>query len=105
MSRQFWGSICVTDIIEHFKQKHSSFTKGNNGKVYMNIQVWVNEKEDDYGNTMSIKSNVKKDKKDIEKNFYIGNCKETERKETPPSNADVNDAEQALSDVGDGLAF
>lgn len=74
----FYGSICLTDILEKAKEKHSSFIKAQNGKIYININVWENETEDKFGNSMSIQLNPSKDMKDKEEKFYIGNCKKSE---------------------------
>lgn len=78
MNQSFYGSIDVTRFLEELKGKHSGFYKGNNGKVYANAQVWLNEQPDKYGNVLSIKINPSKDKKDIEKAFYLGNLKKSD---------------------------
>lgn len=85
MSEMFSGSICVTDILEKAKQGHSAFSKGNNGKIYMNVITWLNDKKDDYGNVMSHQLSSTKDKRDEEvkkygKVTYIGNSKRIESK-------------------------
>ena len=41
---KFYGSVCLTDLIEKSKTKHSSFTKAQNGKIYCNITVWLNDR-------------------------------------------------------------
>lgn len=81
MNQSFYGSVCLTDLIEKAKQKHSSFTKAQNGKIYCNITVWLNDEVDKYGNTMSIQANPSKEMKDKEERFYLGNCKKSEYKE------------------------
>lgn len=78
MSTLYYGSICITDLMEKFNQKHSSFVKGNNGKVYCNISVWQNDSPDKYGNSMSLSLSSKKDLKDQEGKQYIGNCKKSD---------------------------
>jgi hypothetical protein len=77
MSQLFYGSICLTDLIENAKKKHSAFSKGNNGKIYANINVWLNDKEDKFGNIMSVQINPSKEMKDLEDRIYIGNLKES----------------------------
>lgn len=89
MNQLFYGSICITDLIEKAKQKHSAFSKAQNGKIYANVNVWLNETPDKYGNVISIKVNPSKDKKDIEDGFYIGNCKKSDGP-TPVSDKDIN---------------
>ena len=74
----FFGSICLTDLIECAKQKHSAFTKGQNGKIYASVNVWLNNERDKYGNIMSIQLNPTKEMKDLDKRLYIGNMKQSE---------------------------
>lgn len=91
MSQLFYGSVCISDILSKIKEKHSAFTKGNNGKIYMNISVWMNDQEDKYGNIMSLLLSSKKDMKEQEGKTYIGNCKKSEFKEPAPlSDSDVD---------------
>jgi hypothetical protein len=85
----FFGSICLTDLIELAKKKHSAFTKGNNGKIYCAVNVWLNAETDKYGNIMSIQVNPTKEMKDIDGRPYIGNLKESD-KPKPISSRDAN---------------
>lgn len=89
MSQLFFGSICITDLIDQAKQKHSAFTKGNNGKIYASVNVWLNDKEDKFGNIMSVQINPSKEMKDIDKRLYIGNLKKSDGP-TPVSDRDVS---------------
>ena len=80
-NQSFYGSINLTDLIEKAKQGHPAFSKSEkNGKVYVNINVWLNEKEDEYKNIMGIQLQKGKDAPKEEKAFYIGNCKKSEYK-------------------------
>ena len=88
MSQLFYGSICITDLLEQLKAKHSAFSKARNGKIYANVNVWFNDVEDKFGNIMSIQINPSKEKKDIDKKMYIGNLKEAETSK-PISDRDV----------------
>ena len=81
MSESFYGSICLTDLIEWAKEKHSAFSKADNGKIYASVNVWLNDNLDKYGNIMSIQLNPTKEKKDIEKKHYIGNMRRSEKKQ------------------------
>lgn len=84
-NQSFFGSICLTDLIEKAKQFHPAFSKSEkNGKVYVNITVWHNEQEDKYGNIMSIQLSEKKDQRQDGKAFYLGNLKKSEYKEPAP---------------------
>lgn len=87
MNQSFYGSICITDILEKLKMKHSAFSKGKNGKIYMNTTVWLNEQTDDYGNIMSIQSNPGKDSRD--QKFYIGNMKKSDSGQKPLTDKDL----------------
>jgi hypothetical protein len=78
MNQSFYGSINITKLLEELKAKHSGFYKGSDGKVYANCTTWLNEQPDKYGNVVSIKINPSKDKKDIEKAFYLGNLKKSD---------------------------
>lgn len=89
MSQLFYGSICITDLSNLLKQKHSAFSKGRNENIYANISVWVNDEEDKYGNSMSIQLTPSKEKKDIEERVYVGNCKKAAL-QSPVSDKDIN---------------
>lgn len=89
MNQLFYGSICLTDLIEKAKQKHSAFSKAQNGKIYVNVNIWLNETPDKYGNLMSVKVNPSKAMKDLEEGFYIGNLKKSDGP-VPVSDRDIN---------------
>ncbi len=78
--QRFFGSICITDIMEHFKKGHSGFVKGENGKFYANCSLFLNDEEDKFGNVISVKLSCKKEKAETEGKNYIGNFKESEDK-------------------------
>lgn len=92
MSQLFYGSLDVTTLLENLKSKHSSFTKGKNGKIYASINVWLNDQKDEFGNTMSVQINPSKEKKDIDKKIYIGNLKQSEGAK-PISDKDVDNVQ------------
>lgn len=100
MSQSFYGSICITDLIEQAKAKHSAFTKGQNGKIYCNATVWLNDNVDKYGNILAVQLNPTKEKKDIDKKLYIGNFKQSEGAK-PVSDNDVSQMANELSKVDD----
>jgi len=89
MSKLFYGSISVSDLIDQLKLKHSAFSKAQNGKIYANVSVWLNEEKDKFGNIMSIQITPSKEMKDVEKKLYIGNLKESEGAK-PVSDKDVS---------------
>lgn len=75
MSQSFYGSVNLTLLIAEAKKKHSAFTKHDNGNIYCNITVWLNDDVDKFGNIMSIQINPTKDRKEVDGKPYIGNCK------------------------------
>lgn len=89
-SESFYGSLNITELLEQLEKRHSSFTKADNGKIYMNVTVWLNEEKDKFGNDMSIQANTKEGNTQ-EKKFYLGNCKKTVRKENKPLNSSDTD--------------
>jgi len=80
MSQNFYGSVCLTDLIAKAKSGHSSFNKAQNGKIYCNVTVWLNDEEDKYGNVMSIQANPTKEMAGKDEKFYLGNCKKSKQK-------------------------
>lgn len=92
MSKLLTGSVCLTDLIEQAKKKHSAFSKANNGKIYGNIALWMNDEPDKYGNTVSIQLNSEKDKRDAEGKIYIGNAKPIGTQQAAPiAETDTNE--------------
>lgn len=89
MSKLFYGSLCITDLIDQLKAKHSAFSKAQNGKIYASVSVWLNDEKDKFGNIMSVQITPSKEMKDIEKKLYIGNLKESEGAR-PVSDNDIN---------------
>lgn len=81
-NKLYTGSICFTDLWKQMYEKHSAFQKGKNGKLYVNVSIWVNEHKDDFGNDLAIKLSKKKDSDD--ETPYIGNAKSQERQAPPP---------------------
>lgn len=98
-NKLFYGSICLTDLIDQAKQKHSAFSKGQNGKIYASVNVWLNAQTDKFGNIMSVQLNPTKEMKDIDKKPYIGNMKQSEGPK-PISDRDMNNLDVDL-DVPD----
>ena|ERR1700734_2535937 len=91
-SQLYYGSICITDIMTMLNKRHSAFTKGNNGKIYCNISVWVNDIPDQYGNSMALLLSSKKENKEREGKQYIGNCKKSDYDGPKPvSDSDVKE--------------
>lgn len=73
MSKLYNGSICLTDIP---KEK---MTVGKNGKKYLNVNVWMNDNVDQFGNIGSIQVALPKAERAAgAKGAYIGNFKESQ---------------------------
>ena len=102
MNNMYVGSICLTDLIEAAKRKHSAFNKSQNGKIYANVILWHNEEADKFGNTHSLQLNSQKDKRESEGKNYIGNLKPHEVK--PPTPISDNDIKSFVK-AGDDLPF
>lgn len=91
MSKLYNGSICLTEI-----PKEKITTSEKNGKKYLNINVWVNDELDQFGNIGSIQySQTKEERETSDKKPYIGNFKEykaaTPQNAAPVSNSVVDD--------------
>lgn len=95
MSTMYYGSICLTDMLEKAKQKHSAFTKAQNGKIYCNVNVWLNDQKDKYGNVMAVQLNSSKENRDAEGKVYIGNMKQSDGP-APISDNDTSDLDVDL---------
>lgn len=89
MSKLFYGSICLTDMIEAGKQGHSAFKKAENGKMYVSVNVWINDEPDRFGNNASVQINPTKESGHEKK--YVGNLKISEVKTSEPRQADIGD--------------
>ena len=88
MSKLYNGSICLTDI-----PKEKITTSEKNGKKYLNINVWVNDELDQYGNIGSIQlSQSKAEREASEKKVYIGNIKQPQAAAAPQIASPVNNA-------------
>jgi hypothetical protein len=87
----FYGSIDFSKLLEQAKAGNKAFTKNENGKIYLNVRVWVNDELDKYGNVASFQSNFKGAQK--EDKFYFGNLKESIAVEEAVQSNDVPNAD------------
>ncbi len=83
------GSLCLTEIIELANNKHSAFTKAQNGKIYFNILVWENDEPDKFNNNFSVQLNAAKDAPEDQKKKYIGNLKYVATNAQPVQGSDL----------------
>lgn len=91
MAQSFYGSIDFSKLLEQAKAGNKAFTKTENGKIYLNVRVWVNDEEDKFGNIASFQSNFKGAQK--EDKFYFGNLKESKALEIEVKYEDVPSAD------------
>jgi hypothetical protein len=75
MAQSYYGSIDFSKLIEQAKSGNKAFSKSENGKIYLNVRMYVNDEVDKYGNVASFQSNFKGATK--EEKFYFGNLKES----------------------------
>lgn len=87
----FYGSIDFSKLLEQAKAGNKAFSKNENGKIYLNVRVWVNDELDKYGNVASFQSNFKGAQK--EDKFYFGNLKESIAVEEAVQSNDVPNAD------------
>ncbi len=86
MSKSFYGSICLTDLLNKAKERHEAFTKSEkNGKIYVKVNIWLHDEPDKFDNVAAIQVPAK----EKENRFYIGNLKESEYKEPEITNDDI----------------
>lgn len=97
MGQKYYGSICMSDLINFVKKQHSAFNKADNGKIYANVNVWLNDEPDKFGNQMSIQLNPVKDKVESDGRPYFGNFKVSEKK--PIDGSEMVDMQDALDEI------
>jgi len=86
----YYGSIDFSKLLEQAKAGNKAFTKNENGKIYLNVRLWINDELDKYGNVASFQSNFKGSTK--EDKFYFGNLKESLPVEDAVVSEDIVDA-------------
>jgi hypothetical protein len=90
---QYYGSICLSDLLDAAKKGNPAFSRSNkNGKIYVKARIFVGEKDDQYGNSVSILTNLRKEDKD--KSFYFGNfklSKDTGESQVTEEDVDINE--------------
>lgn len=89
MAKLLVGSIDFSKLLEEAKKGNKAFSRASNGKIYINVNVWINEEKDTYGNIASLQSSFKDATK--EEKFYFGNLKEIEQKQPEPLSENSSD--------------
>ncbi|WP_313373793.1 hypothetical protein [Chishuiella sp.] len=87
MSQLLYGSINLSELNEQAKKGHKAFSRGKNGKIYFNVNVWINDEPDQYNNDASVQLNFKDATKDDQ--MYIGNLKKSSGKPISPNSVDI----------------
>ena len=89
MAQSFYGSIDFSKLIEQAKAGHKAFTKSEkNGKIYLNVDVYVKDEVDQFGNIASIRGTFKGATR--EDKFYFANLKESQFNEQKVEASDVD---------------
>ena len=89
MSVSYYGSIDFSKLIEQAKAGHKAFSKSEkNGKIYLNVDVYVKDEVDQFGNIASIRGTFKGATK--EDKFYFANLKESQFNEQKVESSDVD---------------
>ena len=63
----------IKGSIDLMKINKAAIFVGKNGGKYINVDIWVNDEEDNYGNTVGIKQSVKNGEN--YDSHFIGNAK------------------------------
>lgn len=72
----YYGSIDFSKLLEQAKAGSKAFTKSEkNGRIYLNVDVFIKDEVDQYGNIASIRGTFKGAQK--EDKFYFANLKES----------------------------
>ena len=93
MAQSFFGSIDYDKLVEALKIGQVKTFKTENGKRLVNVNVWINDTEDQYGNIASISLPLKDEfKEEKKKVVYVGNMKKSTPNITEATPEDFNDA-------------
>jgi hypothetical protein len=96
MALNFYGSIDFSKLLEMAKAGHKAFSKSEkNGRIYLNVDVYVKDEVGQYGDKASIRGTFKGATK--EEKFYFANLKESAPfTEAQPAIDEIPDAEDFL---------
>ena len=89
MSKLLYGSIDFSKLLELAKSGNKAFSKADNGKIYLNLNVWINDEKDQFGNDASMQTSFKEATK--EDKFYFGNLKISEQQSPKPLEENSSD--------------
>ena len=97
MSKLLYGSINFSKLLELAKAGNKAFSKADNGKIYLNLNVWINDEKDQFGNDASMQTSFKEATK--EDKFYFGNLKISEQQAPKPleeNSSDIPESDDLL---------
>ena len=83
MSQLLYGSLNLSKLMAAAKVGHKAFSRAENGQVYFNVRLWINDEKDKHGNDASLQLTFKDATK--EDRQYFGNLKISE-----PTSTSVN---------------
>lgn len=103
--KSLYGSICYTDLKEALKNakisaKKVSTQKGE--KIYVDVNIWINDEPDQFSNNASIQIQYKKEYITEKDKPYIGNLRFMEAK---TEEAKPEDLAKLADDNDDDLQF
>lgn len=93
MAQSYYGSIDFSKLLEMAKSGHKAFSKSEkNGRIYLNVDVYVKDEVGQYGDKASIRGTFKGATK--EDKFYFANLKESAPfAESQPTSNDIPDTD------------
>lgn len=93
MSQLLYGSLDFSKLLELAKSGNKAFSRAENGKIYLNLNVWINDEKDKYGNSASMQTSFKDATK--EEKIYFGNLKANEPSTRPleENNSNIPEAD------------
>lgn len=71
-------SLDMTVLVEMAHKGHSAFNIGKNGKTYCNVQVWVNDEPDKFGDHASLQLNSAKGMAETDRKLHPINPKDNQ---------------------------
>lgn len=97
MAISLYGSINFDKLMEALKSGKVKTYKTENGVRLVNVNVWVNDEADQYGNHASVSLPLKEEyQEEKNKAVYVGNLKKNTPKITEASEQDFQEEDDDL---------
>jgi hypothetical protein len=90
----FKGAINLKKLGDLVRANHACIYTNEAGEKYVNVDIWLNDKEDQFGNKVSIQAQTKKE----EPKVYLCNAKEYKPKSASNANAKQTHSEGITND-------